>query len=66
MLGGISGARTVPDAMVPRENEGLYFLFSMTGKAILPNVAVAAMVEPDIAPKTALPKMTDTARPPGK
>jgi hypothetical protein len=39
---------------------------SITGKAILPKVAVAAMVEPLMAPNTALPQITETASPPGK
>jgi len=40
--------------------------FSITGKAILQNVTVAAMVEPHMAPKTALAQIIEQASPPGR
>jgi hypothetical protein len=65
MLGGIIEANVPAEAMQAEESVLSYPRRLISGRAILPKIAVVAMEDPEIAPKRAHPKQVATASDPG-
>ena len=64
VLGGIRMPRVPPAEMAPQERVRLYLYLSISGRQILPMLAVVAVAEPQMAPKKAQATSVAMARPP--
>ena len=65
-LGGMRTLKVPEMAMAPRDSLVSYPAFSISGKQIRPKVAVAARLEPEMAPKMALATIMAEHRLPGR
>ena len=65
MLGGIIEANVPAEAIQPTEKDLSYLSRFISGRAILPKIAVVAMEDPDTAPNKAQLKQVAIPRDPG-
>jgi len=66
VLGGINIPNVPPAAKQAAENPLLYFIFSISGKATAPMVAVVAALDPQIAANPAEAPILAMDNPPGR